>query len=212
MYKLFYHQIYKKSIIINIYTQITKYISIFYSLIHTYILVISMKSLKSYMIKGVIFVFILGTLFHFVYDWSKSNILVGLFSPINESTWEHTKLIFFPMLIYSFYLEKKIGKAYPCSNSAMAFGTLLGVLLIIVLFYTYSGIIGFNISFVDISIFYISVLIVFYLVYKLTLSCSVNKYSSLLGFLQFILICLYIIFTFFPPDIPLFVSPENIPN
>ncbi len=86
----------------------------------------------------------------------------------------------------------------------------MGVVLIIVLFYTYSGIIGFNIPFVDISIFYISVIVVFYIVYRLTLSCSVNKYSNLLGFLQFILICLYIIFTFFPPDIPLFISPDGV--
>ena len=58
-----------------------------------------MKGLKSYIITGIIFVSIVGTLFHFVYEWSGNNILIGLFTPINESIWEHTKLIFFPIAI-----------------------------------------------------------------------------------------------------------------
>lgn len=166
-----------------------------------------MKGLKSYMIKGAIFVSILGTILHFAYEWSGNNIIVGLFTPINESIWEHTKLIFFPMLIYSLYLKKKIGTQYPCISSAMTFGALFGVLLIIALYYTYSGIIGYNVSFVDISIFYISVIIAFYTAYRLTLSCSAERYNSVLQILQIILICLFITFTFSPPGIPLFINP-----
>lgn len=166
-----------------------------------------MKSLKAYMITGIIFVSIVGTLFHFVYEWSGNNILIGLFTPINESIWEHTKLIFFPMLMYSFYLKKKIGVEYPCVNSAMILGMLLGIALIIVLFYTYSGIIGFHVAFTDISIFYISVIITFFWVYKLTISCKASNYSNLLRFFQTIIICLFIFFTFYPPNIPLFINP-----
>ena len=36
----------------------------------------------------------LGVLFHFVYDWTGENAVVGLFTPINESTWERLKLLF----------------------------------------------------------------------------------------------------------------------
>ena len=165
-----------------------------------------MKGLKFYTIAGIVFVSVLGTLFHFVYDWSGNNVLVGLFSPINESIWEHTKLLFFPMLIYSFYLNKKIDKEYPCLNSAMISGMLSGVAIIIVMFYTYTGIIGFHTAFADISIFYISVILAFCIAYKLTISCNVNKYSNLLWLLQILMICLYIVFTFSPPNIPLFVS------
>lgn len=165
-----------------------------------------MKGLKSYMIAGIIFVSILGTLFHFVYNWSGNNVFVGLFTPINESVWEHTKLLFFPMLIYSFYLNKKIGKDCPCLNSAMISGALSGVSLIIAMFYTYTGIIGFHTAFADISIFYICVILAFCIVYKLAVFCTVDKYDKLLKLLQILMICLYIIFTLFPPDIPLFVS------
>ena len=167
-----------------------------------------MKSLKLYMLGGIVFVSILGTLLHFAYDWSGNNIVIGLFTPVNESIWEHTKLIFFPMLIYSLYLNKKIGAKHPCINSAMISGALCGVLMIIILFYTYSGIIGFNIAFADISIFYITVVTVFYIVYKLAISCKADNYNSLLRILMIVIICFFIIFTFSPPDIPLFNNPN----
>ena len=63
-----------------------------------------MKNLKSALIIGTIFVLITGILSHFVYDWSGQNFIVGFFSPVNESTWEHMKLSFFPMLLFSVYL------------------------------------------------------------------------------------------------------------
>ena len=167
-----------------------------------------MKNLKLYMITGIVFVSVLGTLLHFAYNFSGNNIAIGLFTPVNESIWEHTKLIFFPMLIYSLYLNKKTGKTYNCINSAMLSGALCGVSIIIVLFYTYSGIIGFDVAFADISIFYITVVTVFYIVYKLATSCKADNYNSFLRALIILIICLFIIFTFSPPNIPLFNNPS----
>jgi hypothetical protein len=165
-----------------------------------------MKSLKSCIFVGIIFVSILGTLLHFAYSRSGNNIFVGLFTPINESVWEHTKLLFFPMLLYSFCLNKKMGKEYPCLNSAIILGMLSGVALIIVMFYTYTGIIGSHTAFADISTFYVSVIFAFCTAYKLTISCKADNFSKFLEFLQILMICLYIIFTFSPPNLPLFVG------
>jgi len=167
-----------------------------------------MKGIKTYILAGIIFVSVVGTLLHFAYQWSGNNILVGLFTPINESIWEHTKLLFFPMLLYSLYINKKISNQYLCISSAMIFGALSGVLMIIVLFYTYSGIVGFHTPLVDISIFYISVIASFYIVYKTAVKCTKNNYNTILKILQLALICFYIIFTFSPPNIPLFISPQ----
>lgn len=169
-----------------------------------------MKGLKSNIIKGIIFVSILGTLLHFAYEWSGNNFIVGLFTPVNESIWEHTKLLFFPMLLYSFYISKKVGGEYPCLHSSMIAGSLLGMVLIISLFYTYSGIIGFHVAIADIAIFYISVIASFLVGYKLTLTCKAEKFAPLLWFLQIAVICSFFIFTVFPPDIPLFINPESM--
>ncbi len=170
-----------------------------------------MKGLKKAMVWGIVFVSVLGTLFHFVYTWSGSNPVVGLFTPVNESIWEHTKLIFFPMLLYSWYLDKEIRKEYPRLDSAMIFGALVGIASIIVLFYTYSGILGYHFPIADISIFYISVIIAFSLVYRATIFCKTERFPTILRMLQLAMICLYITFTLFPPSLPLFMSPETMP-
>lgn len=164
-----------------------------------------MKELKNYIRWGTILVAFLGTIFHFVYKWLGENPIAGLFVPVNESTWEHMKLLFFPMLIFAAY-SKKLSDVYPCLGSATALGTLVGTFLIPVLFYTYSGILGFNIQAIDISIFYISTAIAFYIIYKATTSCSAEPHKRLLNFLIVAVFVSFIIFTIFPPDIAIFKS------
>ena len=166
-----------------------------------------MKQIKTYMIAGAIFVAVLGTILHFAYALSGNHILVGLFTPVNESIWEHTKLIYFPMLLYAVYLNQKLKEDYPCVCPAMIAGALLGVLLIITLFYTYTGIVGFHVAFIDISIFYISVIASFYIVYRFLMSCEIGKWNVALQIINILMIGLFILFTFCPPDIPLFISP-----
>ena len=58
--------------------------------------------LKKLTFIGIIFTIILGTISHNVYPWTGNNFIAGLFSPVNASIWEHMKIAFFPMLIYSF--------------------------------------------------------------------------------------------------------------
>lgn len=60
-------------------------------------------TLKYYHILGAIFTIFLGTLLHFTYQWSGKNNLVAIFSAVNESTFEHLKLLFTPMLIFSIF-------------------------------------------------------------------------------------------------------------
>ena len=81
------------------------------------------KFYKRYIVTGFLFVGILGTLFHFVYDWCRLARLIGLFVPVNESTWEHMKLLFIPMLIYIAicfqYVKKKVGCKYVSDKNSM---------------------------------------------------------------------------------------------
>lgn len=166
-----------------------------------------MKTLKKYMISGALFVSVLGTILHFAYARSGNSFFLGLFVPINESIWEHTKLLFFPMLFFSFYASKKLKEDFPCIDSGLSFGILLGTFLIPVLFYTYSGALGFSIANFNIATFYISVCLAFFSAYKLTLSCKMEKYETLLSFLLILMTFLFIIFTVLPPNISLFIAP-----
>lgn len=170
---------------------------------------IIIKKLKLYTIIGVFFVILVGTFSHFAYEWSGNNYFVGFLSPINESTWEHMKLLFFPMLFYSIIMNYKLKEKYPCIESALSFGILLGTFLIPIIFYTYTGIIGKNIFILDLLTFIISVIFSFYIVNTFTLSCKMQKHIILLNSLLFILILCFLIFTYRSPDIGLFADPSN---
>lgn len=167
-----------------------------------------MKELKRYTFAGILFVVVLGTLAHFFYAWSGENFIVGLFSPVNESAWEHMKLTFFPMLIYSLFMNRKLRIQHSCITSSLCTGILLSTALIPVIFYTYSGILGFDNLILDIITFIVAVVIGFAATYSFTLSGKVKKYELPLKILVLLMAILFLVFTYLPPKIPLFAPPE----
>ena len=96
-----------------------------------------------------------GTLLHFLYDWLGRAAWIAPFSGVNESTWEHMKLLFWPMFIYaivqSFFFRDR--EDFFCVKLR---GILLGLVLIPVIFYTYNGVIGQSPDWINIAIFFVS--------------------------------------------------------
>ncbi len=133
-----------------------------------------MKALKKDIGIGIIFSVITGTLAHFVYEWSGKNPIAAIFFPVDESVWEHVKLLFFPTLFYCFFLINKWKKIYPCIASSVPVGIIIGSLSIPAFFYCYTAIIGTHLLVVDIFIFILSVFITFFFIYKFTLSCQIT--------------------------------------
>lgn len=163
------------------------------------------KVLKFTIFSG-IFVMILGTLLHFTYEWSGDNTFVAAFSAVNESTWEHLKLLFYPMLLTTIIGYFHLGKTSPNFLCARLLGILTAILFTIVFFYTYTGVIGTNFAFIDISIFFVAVILGELVSYKrLTSNCSCNNYFSI--FLIIALFICFITFTYFTPEIGLFRDP-----
>lgn len=116
---------------------------------------------------GILWTLVLGTLSHFFYQWSHENMLVGLFSPVNESVWEHLKLLFFPALTYMFIEQKAMGKVMPGLFGKNLLGLFAGLLVMPLLFYGYTAFSGKSILWVDIGIFCVCVSLTFLLPYKL---------------------------------------------
>ena len=154
-----------------------------------------------------IFVALLGTLGHFFYEWSGNNPYVGLFFPVNESTWEHMKLFFFPCLICYLVLCFYKGTSHPMLIYAFPKTILLGTFLIPVLFYSYSGILGFNISALDIATFYISIFLSFTYLYKSICAEKKTRYSIITNILLVVLACMFIRFTNNTPNLGIFKIP-----
>ena len=148
-----------------------------------------------------------GTLLHFLYDWLKEAMWIAPFSGVNESTWEHMKLLFWPMLIYaviqSFYFKDR--EDYWCIKLR---GMLLGLALIPVLFYTYNGIIGRSPDWINIAIFFLTAAIVYLFQTRQfnngAITCRNPKVA-------FGILCavgvLFVIFTFKTPELGIFKDP-----
>lgn len=157
-------------------------------------------------IISTIFIMISGVLLHFTFEWFNNNALIGTFSPINESIWEHLKLLFFPMLITTiivyFYAGKNISN-YLCAKVQ---GIILEISFTIVFFYTYTGIIGTNFAIIDISSFFIAVALGQYVSYKKMQSASSCNNLIAIIILLVLYLC-FLIFTFYPPHIGLFKDP-----
>ena len=83
---------------------------------------------------GFIFTSVAGVLLHFAYDWSGQSPLVAPFSGVNESTWEHMKLLFFPMLVFALIESRFLQKDHPDFWCIKLYGTLFGLALIPIFF------------------------------------------------------------------------------
>ena len=59
------------------------------------------RELRRWEIVGFIATGLFGTLLHFVYEWTGGNRVIAVFSAVNESTWEHMKLLFIPFLVFT---------------------------------------------------------------------------------------------------------------
>lgn len=162
--------------------------------------------IRNYQIISAIFVCIAGTLLHFTYEFLGENIFVASFSAVNESVWEHLKLLFFPMLlttIIGYFLLRKNAPNFLCSKTL---GILASICSIIIFFYTYTGIIGKSIVFIDIASFFIAVILGEYLAYKLMIgNFKCNNIVSLI--ILTILLIAFIAFTYFTPKIGIFKDP-----
>ena len=168
-----------------------------------------MKQLKCWFLAGTFFVLIIGTLSHFLYEWTGRNSLAGLFTPVNESVWEHLKLLFFPMFLYGVFICARLSQEYPCLAYAYPLGILAVTFAIPVLFYTYSGILGRTYTPIDILIFYISVILAFSIVYIGTSRCRqqspfLQKSSLILWLLVFLLAIAFMVFTVYTPSLGIF--------
>ena len=149
-----------------------------------------------------------GSFGHFIYKWSGENTFVGYFFPINESTWEHLKLLFFPTVIFSvfeYFLMKEKPHNFPF---IVALSLFIGLISIVTIFYTYSGVLGYKIEWFNIAIYYISLLIML-IVKAILMSFQFNnKTLNIIALIWiFIMALMFVFFTYNPPALGIFKEP-----
>ena len=153
----------------------------------------------------IIVISILGTLLHFLYEFSGGNFLVAIFSAVNESVWEHIKIAVIPIYIVAL-CKMWILEERKCNLWISLFFKVITVIIVIpVLFYGYQAILHTENMIIDIAIFYISIIISEFIEWIVQSKFKISaKKEDVYKYLNIVLILLFIIFTFIPLKLDIF--------
>lgn len=165
------------------------------------------KKIRLWQFVGFTTTGLLGSLLHFLYSWT-GNSFAALIASVNESTWEHMKLLFFPMFLFALTEGVAFGKEIERFWCVKARGTLLALLLVPVLFYTFGGAFGPPPAWLNVLFFFLSAGVGYlYETKKFTGKNVCCRFPRFHFWLLCFIAVLFWIFTFFPPRIPLFSDP-----
>lgn len=169
----------------------------------------SKNSVQYWILLGIPILFIIGFFMHFIYEWSGNSLIVGIFSPVNESIQEHLKLTFWPMLIWWIAGYIILGKKNSISVSQWftlcTVTELICPLVVLCFYYTYTGAFGIESLILDIFSLFLSIAVAQGLALHVYKYARFNRYCLYISVTILILLAVaFTIFTFAPPHIPLF--------
>lgn len=169
------------------------------------------KKLAKLEFFGFIFVSVLGVIMHFAYEWSNESKVIALISPINESPWEHLKLLFFPYVIYGVYEAIRLTDEKFNVYFAKLIGILLAFFTTLSVYYISLGATGRQIEWVSIASFFIGAAVGYLISYNIinkSIGRGLINGLSIAGLL--IIALLFFFLTHFPIKIPLFMDPQTL--
>mgnify|MGYP000053728440 CR=1 FL=1 len=167
-------------------------------------------NLKKWEAAEALFVAGFGTFWHFVYEWSGENFLLGLIAPVNESVFEHLKLLLVPVFLFTLIEFIYLTKLRGCLLWRKWQSMMAGIAFIAAFYYCYTGILQRDVAWLDVGSFYAAAVLNSLLAYRL-LQAPCKKERGLIGCLAWAAsIFLMVLGTLYPPVemLPgLFLSP-----
>lgn len=171
----------------------------------------NIKFINKIIILGILIIFFLSALFHFLYDITGGSDIAAIFFPVNESIFEHLKLALYPTLIYwliTFLIFKNDYKLrFSKWFTGMTFSIFTCMIYILSQYYILRYALNLSSSILDILSIFIGLLL------GQILGCHIyNRSTSSIGILVFCIIVVLltcIVFanlTFYPPKLPLFLD------
>ena len=166
------------------------------------------KSIPARQMAGFLTTSILGTFLHFLFELTGENAAAALFSAVNESIWEHMKLIYYPMLLVALVQYRRFGKETDDFWCIKLRGILLALILIPSIYYLYTGALGLSADWFNITIFFIAAAVAYRTETKKFQATSACPIPPRLALILILLIGgLFTVFTFWPPRVPLLRDP-----
>jgi hypothetical protein len=160
--------------------------------------------------QGAFFIALAGALNHFIYEWTGRNGIAAVFSAVNESTWEHLKMGFWPYFIWAVAGYFKYGRGRSLYFLAKSAGAAAYCVLICAVYYCTLAVFHRHLSWAGIISFFLAVFIGQYVSYAVAAVKLESKAASAAGAALFVIITLcFALFTYFTPRFFLFLDPAN---
>ena len=154
---------------------------------------------------------LLGSLLHFLFDWTKHNKFVGVIAAVNESYWEHIKIAVWPVLIVHLGLFLAGGFQFSSFIPAATIALYSIPIAMTGLVFLYKAVSKRNILWIDISVFFL-VIAIAQVVFMLLLQELDSSLATILISIAFLvgLVGAFLRFTAQPPSEPdVFIDPTN---
>ena len=163
--------------------------------------------MKKFIFINTFLVFLINFPLHFLYKWCP-NFITSIFTPVNESIFEHMKMIFtsyFLIALFYSFCDKEKRRTYMFSFLTTS---LFCIFLYLLLFLPIYSLFGENMIFTLVWLF-LSIFLSNFLNYYLSTRPS-KKYQTILslGIVLLFLVVSYS-FTYYPPKWEFFKDPTN---
>jgi hypothetical protein len=168
------------------------------------------KQITRWELIGILLIFGFGTTLHFWFAWTGYWRPIAVIAAVNESTWEHFKMAFWPGLILAIVEYFVWGRNRRTFFVAKFLGLLTMPVITMILFYGYTAIWHHSLP-VDIAVFFVSVaggqLISLYILRKDKVWPRFTKAVSIAGLV--FLTGVFSTQSYFPRENFLFAHPES---
>jgi len=165
------------------------------------------KQIRKWELIGIAVIACVGALMHFAFEWSGELRPVGVFAAVNESVWEHLKLTYWPALLYALLSYRKLKGLSDNFTIAKAAGIYVMPAAIIGLFYAYTAITGSENLVADIVIFVVAIALGQLVSYRILAMPQLPRRLYILAIVGLVVLgVLYAVFTFYPPQAPIFME------
>lgn len=147
-----------------------------------------------------------GSALHFLYVLVP-HPLIALFSPVNESVWEHLKLLYYPTLLAAFVLSRRTEEKHRLWGGFFAALLVMPAVLVGVYYTLFSGF-GVAYLWVDIALYFLTMAGGFALACALFRSGRAERSAGVLLMLVIFYGAFLIVFSFAAPSLGIFASPQ----
>ena len=157
---------------------------------------------------GILFIFLAGALLHFTFELSGEWTPMAIISGVNESTWEHFKIGFWPAFIWGIIEFFVFGRRVKNFFFAKGISFIVIPAVIAALFYGYTFIFNIESLAIDVVIFFIAIAVAQIVSYRLMLLRQKRLYLNIIGGILIIVnVVLFSLLSFYPPECPIFEDP-----